>query len=59
MKILYKNIDQSLLFNTETEFRTNAGWEENFLVYQDQILKSIINPIENYETVRYIHEPYN
>ena len=49
MKILYKNIDQSLLFNTETEFRTNAGWEENFLDYQDQILKTIINPIENYK----------
>jgi|688.fasta_scaffold450193_1 hypothetical protein len=59
MKILYKNIDQSLVFNPETEFRTNAGWEENFLEQQDNILKSIINPIENYETTRYIHEPYN
>lgn len=59
MKILNKNFDQSLLLNSETEFRTNAGWEENFLEYQDDILKTIINPIENYETVRYIHEPYN
>ena len=42
MNLIY-NIDQSLLFNTETEFRTNAGWEENFLDYQDQILKTIIN----------------
>lgn len=39
MKILYKNIDQSLVFNPETEFRTNAGWEENFLEHQDNILK--------------------
>lgn len=59
MKILVKNIDQSLIFNPETEFRTNAGWEENFQETQDALLKTIINPSENYETIRYIHEPYN
>ena len=59
MKILYTNTDKSLIFNPETDFRTNAGWEENFMDYQEDVLRSIINPIENYETVRYIHEPYN
>jgi hypothetical protein len=59
MKILHKNFDQSLVFNPETEFKTNAGWEENFKEVEDALLKSIINPTENYETIRYIHEPYN
>jgi hypothetical protein len=59
MNILYNNNDKSLIFNPETDFRTNAGWEENFLDYQEDVLRSIINPVENYETVRYIHEPYN
>jgi hypothetical protein len=59
MNILYNNTDKSLIFNPETDFRTNAGWEENFLDYQEDVLRSIINPVENYETVRYIHEPYD
>lgn len=60
MKLLFKNKkSQSLVFNPETDFNTDAGWEENFKVQEDAILKSIINPAENYETVRYIHEPYN
>ena len=59
MNILFNNTDKSLIFNPETDFRTNAGWEENFLEYQEDVLRSIINPVENYETVRYIHEPYS
>jgi hypothetical protein len=59
MNILFNNTDKSLIFNSETDFRTNAGWEENFLEYQEDVLRSIINPVENYETVRYIHEPYS
>lgn len=59
MNILYNRDSKSLVFNPETDFRTNAGWEENFLDYQEEVLRSIINPVENYETVRYIHEPYN
>ena len=59
MNILFNNTDKSLIFNPETDFRTTAGWEENFLEYQEDVLRSIINPVENYETVRYIHEPYS
>lgn len=59
MNILFNNNDKSLVFNSETDFRTNAGWEENFQDYQHDVLQSIINPVENYETIRYIHEPYN
>jgi hypothetical protein len=59
MNILYNRDSKSLVFNPETDFRINAGWEENFLDYQEEVLRSIINPVENYETVRYIHEPYD
>lgn len=59
MNIRYTNTDKTLILTPETEFRPNLGWEENFLDYQKDILQSIINPLENYETVRYIHENYS
>lgn len=58
MKILRKNIDQTISLNNSTEFRTDAGWEENVKDLENELLVKIINPIENYETVRFIHEPY-
>ena len=59
MDILLKNIDQNLIFNPTTDFKSNAGWEENFQSFEKETLRSIINPTENYETIRYIHDPYN
>ena len=58
MKILRKDTDLNILLNTETDFQTNLGWEENLKEFETEILNDIINPIENYETVRYIHKPY-
>ena len=58
MKILRKDTDLNLLLNTETDFQTNLGWEESLKEFETEILSDIINPIENYETVRYIHKPY-
>jgi hypothetical protein len=58
MKILRKDTDLNILLNTETDFQTNLGWEESLKEFETEILSDIINPIENYETVRYIHKPY-
>jgi hypothetical protein len=58
MKILFKNIDTDILLEKNTNFSTDLGWEEAFEECEKDILQSIINPVENYETVRYIHEPY-
>jgi hypothetical protein len=58
MKILRKDTDLNILLNTETDFQTNLGWEENLKEFETEVLNDIINPIENYETVRYIHKPY-
>ena len=58
MKILRKDTDLNILLNTETDFQTNLGWEESLKEFETEILNDIINPIENYETVRYIHKPY-
>ena len=44
--------------NMEQDFKTDLGWEEGAIQMEEQILSEIINPIENYETVRYIHKPY-
>ena len=47
-----------LILNQQQDFRTDAGWDESFQTFEDEVLKDIINPIENYETIRYIHKPY-
>ena len=58
MKIVRKNKDINILLNSETDFQTNLGWQENLVEFEEEVLSNIINPIDNYETVRYIHEPY-
>lgn len=58
MEILRKTEDQNILLNTENQFKTDLGWQENFQELERETLLSIINPIENYETMRYIHKPY-
>lgn len=59
MKITRKNSEQNLLLTKETNFRLDVGWDENIKQLEEETLIKIINPIENYETVRYIHDPYN
>ena len=58
MKILTSTDDLKISLNIEQDFKTDLGWEEGALEMEEQILSEIINPIENYETVRYIHKPY-
>jgi hypothetical protein len=58
MRILFKNIDNSLTLGKTTTFSNDLGWEESFKEAERDILESIINPVENYETIRYINEPY-
>lgn len=59
MRIIHKNIDNSIILNQSTDFSNSLGWEESFKDYEDKVLESIINPVQNYETIRYIHEPYS
>lgn len=58
MKILTSTDNLNVSLNIEQDFKTDLGWEEGALQMEEQILSEIINPIENYETVRYIHKPY-
>lgn len=58
MKLRFNRSSSNIILNKEQTFRSNAGWDENFQTYEDEVLESIINPIENYETNRYIHKPY-
>ena len=57
MKILRENTDLNLVLNHELDFQMNLGWQENMEQFEDEVLNDIINPIDNYETVRYIHNP--
>jgi hypothetical protein len=58
MKILRKNIDQNIILNSEDTFKTDLGWQDNAEEMEKELLENIINPVQNFETVRYIHEPY-
>jgi hypothetical protein len=59
MKILRSNEDKTIILNQNLDFRTDLGWEDSAKELEKETLRKIINPIENYETVRYIHKPYN
>lgn len=59
MKILRDNSDKFIRIDGLTDIKTDAGWQENAKEFEDQTLEKIINPIENYETVRYIHKSYS
>lgn len=58
MRIKLSNKDLNILLNSENHSKTELGWSDSFQQYEDESLRDIINPVENYETVRYIHEPY-
>lgn len=58
MKIVRKNNEQILTISPETDFRLDGGWNDSVKELENETLLKIINPIENYETVRFIHEPY-
>ena len=58
MKYRFDGESKRLILDQQQEFRTDSGWDESFQTYEDEVLKDIINPIENYETCRYIHKPY-
>lgn len=58
MEILVKDIDQKILLTQTQDFKTDLGWSDAAEQMDREILYSIINPTENYETVRFIHEPY-
>jgi hypothetical protein len=59
MEILRKSGDFNIILNQENDFQTNLGWEEGMDIFEDEVLSTIINPIDNYETVRYIHKSYS
>lgn len=58
MKIIKPSEDLNVVLNFDTNFNTEVGKEESLDQFEKETLKSIINPIENYETTRYMHKPY-
>lgn len=58
MKILRKDINQNIILNSEDVFKLDLGWQDNAQEMEKELLEDIINPVQNFETVRYIHKPY-
>ena len=44
MRIRFDGEDQKLILNQQQTFRTDAGWDESFQSFEDEVLESIINP---------------
>jgi hypothetical protein len=59
MKIVQQDSDLSLNLNIQTDFKLDLGREDNLKEFETETLKDVINPIENYETSRFIHQPYS
>jgi len=49
----------SVFLNMETNFKPDLGREEGLQLFESETIRSIINPVDNYETVRFIHNPYS
>jgi len=58
MKILVKDTDQKIILSSNQTFKADLGWTDSAQQMEQEILYDIINPTENYETIRYIHLPY-
>lgn len=58
MEILRRDENLNIILNKEQDNLNDLGWQDNMIQFEDEVLSSIINPIENYETVRFIHKPY-
>ena len=54
-----RNNNQNILLTQTQDFKTDLGWTEEAEKMDNEVLASILNLSQNYETVRYIHEPYN
>jgi len=59
VEILKNSNNLKVVINTEQNFRTDLGWQDNLAEFEKEVLEDIINPSKNYETVRYIHKPYS
>ena len=59
MKMLISSEDQNLILNIDLEFSPDLGKEECLEQFEGETLRQIINPVENYETNKFIHEPYS
>jgi len=60
MKIIRnKNKNKNLNITIETDFSPDLGKEESLKQFEDETLRKIINPVENYETARFSYQPYS
>jgi hypothetical protein len=59
MNILNTNENKNIILPNNTATQNDLGWSESFSDYENDLLKQITNDPENYETIRYIHEPYS
>lgn len=59
MEILKQKENINILIDNNQNFKTDLGWGDSFQEYENDVLKDIINPIENYEMDIYKHEIYD
>lgn len=59
MDFLKNNKTNKIVLNLDSNFKIDLGKEENLEIFEEETIEKIINPIENYETSRFMHNPYS
>ena len=59
MKIKNNGQNKNINLNLQTDFEINLNKEDSLKQFEEEILRKIINPSENYETNRFSHFPYS
>lgn len=59
MEIINNKKEINLTISHDFNSKVDLGWEENFLEYEKDIIKKVINPLDNYEMDLYNFNPYS
>lgn len=58
MEILQNNKNKNIILDINLDYKTDLGKEDSLELFEEETVQKIINPIENYETSRFMHESY-
>jgi hypothetical protein len=59
MEILGNTYDKNIILDFQTDFNSEIDREECLKQFENETIEIITNPGENFETIRFMHEPYS
>jgi hypothetical protein len=58
MEIINNKKEINLIISHDFNSKLDLGWEDNFKEYENDVIKKVINPLENYEMHLFNFNPY-